>query len=130
MSVYVDTSAVIKLIAQEPESDALEQFVSEVDSRDEMLLASWLTETELMRFAQREDLPFGLTSAVLNRFDIVGMPHDVYLDAGLLPGRDLRSLDSIHVAIALATATDTFVTYDTRQSEAATAAGLTVAAPS
>jgi predicted nucleic acid-binding protein len=46
-------------------------------------------------------------------------------------GAGLRALDAIHVATALLVGAEleSFITYDTRQSEAARAAGLHVIAP-
>lgn len=53
----------------------------------------------------------------------------IFTEAGLLPLRGLRPLDAIHVATAPRTSRDAFVTYDTRQTEAAEAYGLKVESP-
>jgi predicted nucleic acid-binding protein len=47
----------------------------------------------------------------------------------LLPGRNLRSLDALHVAAALRVGADVMITYDTRQADAAGASGLRVESP-
>lgn len=53
----------------------------------------------------------------------------MFLQAGLLPGEQLRFLDAVHLASAIAIAVDVLVTYDLRMAEAARAAGLVVIAP-
>ncbi|WP_142060425.1 PIN domain-containing protein [Pseudonocardia kunmingensis] len=50
------------------------------------------------------------------------IPH--YREAGLLPGRHLRSLDALHVAAALRRDADVMLSYDHRQLAAADAVGL------
>jgi predicted nucleic acid-binding protein len=61
----------------------------------------------------------------------VELDRDLASMAGGTGRPGLRSLDAIHVASALRLGVEieTFITYDTRQSEAARAAGLRVVAP-
>jgi predicted nucleic acid-binding protein len=53
----------------------------------------------------------------------------VFTMAGLLTGRHLRSLDALHITLALRAGCSTMVTYDDRQAVAARQAGLAVVAP-
>lgn len=122
-----------KLLFLEPESAALKAFLDEVveesgDARE--IFSSILLETELRRAAQRHEAPQELVSEVIAMFDLVEPDRAVYRQAGLLGGDGVGSLDAIHVAVALRVEADGFVTYDERQAEAASGAGLPVLSPS
>lgn len=69
---------------------------------------------------------------MLRRVDLVRVGAAVLDGAGHQPPPQLRSLDAIHLATALALGPrlDAVVVYDTRLAEAARAAGLAVEAPS
>lgn len=47
---YLDTSAALKLLVEEDESDAL---VQDIDRAQPVLVACWLLDTELRRVAER-----------------------------------------------------------------------------
>lgn len=68
---------------------------------------------------------------MLRRVTFVDVDRELALSAGALGGPWLRALDAVHVASALRIAAEieAFVTYDMRQAEAASAAGLTVWTP-
>lgn len=122
-----------KLLFQEDESAALEAFLDGVieESGDAgQIFSSILLETELRRAAQRTGAPQELVSEVIGMFDLVEPDRAIYRQAGLLGGENMRSLDAIHVAVALRVEADGFVTYDERQAEAASGAGLPVISPS
>lgn len=129
MTTYVETSAVARLLVEEAESAALADHLDALAAQDVALRSGLLLETELRRLATRVGVPQDLVSDVLDRFDLVEPDRGVYRDAGLLPGRRLRSLDALHVATALRSECRTMITYDDRQAEAARAAGLRVTAP-
>ena len=69
--------------------------------------------------------------ALLRVLEFVELDAEIASLAGRLEPSSLRSLDAIHLASALALGheIDTFVTYDARQADAATALGLNVEAP-
>lgn len=130
--IYLDTSALVKLIRIEPESDALMNWL---DERTEVpWITSVLAEIELPR-AIRVVAPDGLSAvpavlARLNRFEI---DHVIRATAAAFPDAALRSLDAVHLATAQ-TASSTapltaLVSYDSRLCQAANALGMTVAAP-
>lgn len=129
MTVYLDTSAVAKLLVEEAASDALARHLDQLAADGVPLRSSLLLETELRRLATRLDVPQDLVSDVLDRFDLLEPDRDVIRDAGLLPGRRLRSLDALHVATALRSDVRTMITYDLRQAEAARSVGLRIVAP-
>lgn len=126
MIVYMDTSAAMKLMADEPESDALEAYC---DTPGVTVVSSDLLETELRRAGTRAGVPADDVSEVLDRIDLYELPRGAFAQAGRLPGATLRSLDALHLVGALRVAADAVLTYDTRMSDAATTLGLAVVAP-
>jgi uncharacterized protein len=127
--LYIETSAAAKLLVDEPASSRLAARLDKAVDQDDALLSSMLLETELRRLAVRVDLAQTAVTHLLERFDLVETDRSLYREAGLLPGRHLRSLDALHLAAALRIGADVMVTYDRRQADAADAAGLPVLAP-
>jgi predicted nucleic acid-binding protein len=127
--LYVETSAAAKLLVDEPASSRLAAWLDDAVDADDALLSSSLLETELRRLAVRVDLTQTAVTQLLERFDLVETDRSLYREAGLLPGRHLRSLDALHLAAALRVGADVMVTYDHWQADAADAAGLPVLTP-
>jgi uncharacterized protein len=127
--LYIETSAAAKLLVDEPASSRLAARLDKAVDQDDALLSSMLLETELRRLAVRVDLTQTAVTHLLERFDLVETDRSLYREAGLLPGHHLRSLDALHLAVALRVGADVMVTYDCRQADAADAAGLPVLAP-
>lgn len=131
---YADTSALVKLLRDEPESAALRTFLAEAD-----LVSSELVLTEVQRAIRRAvaaeaSLPLDALLArageLLDAVALVPVERELLVAAGALLEPALRALDAIHVASALALAPiDAFVSYDERQSAAARLAGLRTVAP-
>lgn len=125
---YLDTSAALKLVVDEPESDALAR---RIDREQPHLVACWLLETELRRAAHRAPaLTQEAVSELLDGVSIYEVPSSVFREAGLLPGANLRSLDALHLAAAVRIGAEHVVTYDTRMGDSARSLGLSVLAPS
>lgn len=125
--VYLDSSAIVKLVVVEAESSALTSFLRERSSR----ASCGLAPVEVPR-AVAATGPSAIARAreIVATLDLIRLD-DVLLDAaGVLAG-DLRSLDAIHVAAArsLAEDLDCVVTYDRRMADAAARSGLAVHAP-
>ncbi|TKV56426.1 type II toxin-antitoxin system VapC family toxin [Nakamurella flava] len=129
MIVYIESSAAAKLLVAEAESSALVRHLDHLAQDGGELVAGALLDTELRRLAVRTGLDQTSVSAVLDRIDVVDLDRDVFRAAGLLPGANLRSLDALHVAVALRLDVDAFLTYDERQAQAAHASGLATIAP-
>lgn len=130
--IYLETSALVKLIRIEVESVDLDDWL---DERTEMRwITSTLTEVELPR-AIRAVAPEGLPSvpAVLARLDRFEIDPIIRATAAAYPSSALRSLDAIHLATAQTAAAiaplTALVTYDGRLSEAADSLGIVVVAP-
>lgn len=128
MSVwYLDTSAALKLLIEEPESPALAQTV---DREQPDLVAGWVLETELRRAAQRlPALGMDVVSEFLAGVSLYEMPGSLFREAGILPGETLRSVDALHLAVAVRIGVDLVLTYDVRMADSARLLGLPVLSP-
>lgn len=131
MRLYLDTSALVKLVRTEAESDALRKYLRR--QRRDGFVTSALARTELVRAA----LPGGAAAVaharrLLSGIDQIRVDVRVLDDAATLlsPSR-LRSPDAIHLASARRIGADLreIVTYDERLAQAAAAIGLSTRAP-
>ena len=125
-TAYLDTSAAIKLLVEEAESEAL---VAELIDSSRRLVASWLLHTELHCAAGRNPTII-LSDAIATVLDVVNLV-DVTRGDLLAAGTHapLRSNDAIHLATALRLGVDEVVTYDDELARAAVSAGIRVVAP-
>ena len=126
---YLDSSAIVKLIMHESESDALRQFLR----RQRPLASSALARVEVSRAVLHLG-PKALRTAsdTLSRIDLIRVSERILAHAGTLEPAEIRTLDAIHLASAslLNDSLDEFVCYDKRLSRAAAARGWTVRSPS
>jgi uncharacterized protein len=125
---YIDSSAIVKLAVEEPESKALRRYLA----RRLPLVSSALARTEVVRAL----LPGGPEAVergreALRRVELLRLNDRVLAEAGTIEPAELRSLDAIHLASArqLGPSVRQIVTYDERMAEAAGALGWTVASP-
>ena len=126
MLCYVDASALVKLIVEEAESQALRSYVFE----DATIVSSRLAAVEVLRAINRKTYVSAADAAhLLSSVEFVELDAAISRLAGPLPPPALRSLDAIHVATALQVDVDAFVTYDVRLAEAARLHGLPVVSP-
>ena len=130
MAFYVDTSAAVKLVITEVGSRAMLRWANE---HGDGLLSSDLLRTELLR-AVRRGGPDQMQRArrVLDSLTLVTVPTSMFERAGELDIEGLRSLDAVHLAVALDLGDDLdgIVTYDERLGDVARSFGVTVIAPS
>jgi uncharacterized protein len=127
MIAYLDTSAAMKLVVDEPQSEAL---TAELAGRsDRQLVSSWLLHTEMHCAAGRHprDVDLGAVRAVLDSVNLVDLTRGDLLAAGT--HAPLRSNDAIHLAAALRVGADEIVAYDGELAERAASAGLPVLSP-
>jgi predicted nucleic acid-binding protein len=127
--IYLDSSALIKLVLREPESEALRTWLgSHVENRTTTELA----HVEVLRACRRiteESVP--RARLVLAALDLIPMTEGLLESAAFVDPAQLRSIDALHLAAAFSLRDDltTFVTYDHRLHAAAEAANLPVTAP-
>lgn len=125
MRAYFDSSAILKLSKEEPESVALVEYLSNASMEAS---TSVIAEVEVLRNLRRHGLD---NSDAVAGFYFIVLDDEVRRVAGEIGLTSLRSLDALHVASALAIGDRDlqFVTYDDRQADAARAAGLKVVQP-
>lgn len=131
---YADASALVKLVRDEAESEALRAFLVDAD-----LVSSELVLTEIPRAVRRAgaleaalplDLLLERTAELIDALALCPLDRALLEGAGALAEPALRALDAIHVASAVALEpVGAFVTYDERQAAAARLAGLRTMSP-
>lgn len=126
MLTYLDTSAAMKLVIEEPESEAL---VHALTARGHRLVASWLLHTELHCAAGRQPdvVDLGAITTVLEAVDLVDITRGDLIAAGTLA--PLRSNDAVHLAVAIRLGVDELLNYDHELAAIALKAGLQASAP-
>jgi uncharacterized protein len=126
---YLDASAVVKLLVQEPETAALRRRLPNWPRR----ASAALLRIELLRTIKRAGLPRLLTDArrELASIHLIRLDDDLLERAADLEPADMRSLDAIHLAAALGLGSElgAVITYDARMISAAQALGLPVIGP-
>jgi predicted nucleic acid-binding protein len=127
-ATYLDSSAIVKLVVEEPESVALRAYLR----RRRPAVSSAVSRTEVVRAL----LPLGAAAVgrgqeALAKLGLLRVNDRILRAAGTLLPPELRTLDAIHLATALDLGDDLarLVTYDERLREAAASAGCSVVAP-
>ncbi len=127
-ALYLDSSALVKLVVPEPETEALraelalwERHVSSALVRTEVIRACTRISSAARRVAER----------VVASLDLLAVDEAILNAAGRLKPLELRTLDAIHVASAqvLGSALGVLVAYDARLVEGAKTARLSTIAP-
>jgi predicted nucleic acid-binding protein len=125
---YLDSSAVVKTVVEEPGSRALHRFLSDFETH----ASSELARTEVVRAVRRAQ-PSALARAftALERLVLIELSETILDAAGLLEPPTLRTLDALHLATArgLSAQLGALVTYDERMAVAGTALGLPIETP-
>ena len=127
--LYLDTSAVGRVLLAEPDSEAI---LAEV-GRFERRMASRLLAVELRRLALRHRLR-DAADRLLAAISLLPLTEATLAAAESIEPASVATLEAIHLAAALelfdADLIDTVLTYDERLAEGAGHHGLTVLAPS
>jgi predicted nucleic acid-binding protein len=132
--LYADTSALVKLIVHEAESEAVESELA----RWSLIASSEVVTVELSRAAARARADDRATVAdgrsvleILAALRLVPTTDEIRAAAAALQPPELRTLDAIHLASALALGEDLAAvpTYDHRMADAARKFSLDVVAP-
>ena len=100
MLLYCDSSALVKLVVEEPESAELEVWLGA--QPEPVLISSVLAHTEVVRAVARTD-PDAVNLAVdlLAAVSVVELDVSLADEAARLDPAELRSLDALHLAAAL-----------------------------
>lgn len=128
--IYLDSSAVMKLVRREAETAGIVEWLQL--HRDLPAVTSELGRIEVLRAARRAGAnALAEARAVVGDLDLISLDRavqDVACDVG---DPSLRTLDALHLASALllGDALTVLVTYDHRLADAARDAGLVVASP-
>lgn len=128
--IYLDSSALMKLVRREDETLALSEWLNE--RLDQPVVTSELGRVEVLRAARRVGgQAVAEARAVVADLDLVPLDRAVQDVACDLGGPLLRTLDALHLASALllSDGLTALISYDHRLVDAARAAGLVVATP-
>ena len=129
MAVYIDTSAFFKLVRDEQHSRALHAWLR---NEPPTLVGSELLRIEGIRVTRRIS-PTLLAEARsrLSAIPQLRVTSDTWMRAAELEPAGLRSLDALHLALALTMNEDleAMLTYDERLTEACAHHGIRVIAP-
>lgn len=127
--IYLDTSALVKLVIEETESGALENWLV---VQEETVATSMIGRIELLR-ACRRAAPTAVSNAELLLGDLAVIPLTGWHTdiAEYIGPPELRTLDALHLAAAFAMSDvlSALVTYDKRLRDAAVLANLRVVTP-
>lgn len=132
--IYLDSSALVKLVLLEPETEALREFLSGWPER----ISSALARVEVLRAVRRasvEKAAYDRAENVIARIGLVAIDEGVLSVAARLDPPELRSLDAIHLATSLSIPELSIpelggmVSYDARLTEAARRSGISTLSP-
>jgi len=129
--IYLDSSALLKLLFEESESAALALWISEQGGKP--MVSSELARVEVIRAARRLDAAVVPAARVLmSQLDLIPLTSGVIDEAADVGEPLLRTLDAIHLASALSIQAHltALVAYDNRLVAAAKAAGIESIQPS
>lgn len=130
MIAYIETSAFLKLVVAEAESDAFRTRFRELRAGPDQVVSCQLLVTEAHRAAERiSALDHDSVIRALGQVGLVDLENERFIEAGMLAGANLRSLDALHVASALDLGCDLMIAYDERVLEAAAGVGLACESP-
>ncbi|GAA2356691.1 type II toxin-antitoxin system VapC family toxin [Saccharopolyspora halophila] len=127
--IYFDSSALIKMIAPEPESEALSQWIR--NNWEQQRVTSALSKVDVLRtFRDVGPAAEDLASIVVSKLESLPVRQDV-LDTASELEADLTLVEAVHLASACGVRDQpvTYVSYDPTLLAAAQDAGLATASP-
>jgi uncharacterized protein len=126
--LYLDSSALVKLVVPEPETEPLRAEIARWDRH----VSSALVRTEVVRACARvSSAARRVAERVVASLDLLAIDDAILDAAARLKPLELRTLDAVHLASAqvLGEALGAVVAYDARLIEGARAARLTTVSP-
>jgi predicted nucleic acid-binding protein len=126
--IYLDASAIVKLLVAEKESLPLQ---SHLESATARLVTSDISRVEVARAVRQSKEPLHELSDVLAPFEFISINEEVLQLAALVQPWTLRALDAIHVASATVVRADLqeFIAYDRVLVSAMKELGFRVSSP-
>jgi predicted nucleic acid-binding protein len=128
-TVYIDTSALGRVLLAEPDKPAIERALDDYDK----IVSSHLLQVELRRLAFRKNL-LDATSELLADVALISMNEAILTASETLAPSAVGTLDAIHLATAVRLSNDgeldALMTYDKQLAEGAREHGITVLSPS
>lgn len=121
---YLDTSAALKLVVEEVESEALALELHESVRRGELIVSSWLLHTELHCVARRRGAfsPVNVQK-LIERIALADVLREDFVRASTSEW-GLRSADAIHLATAIRLGADEILAYDKELIDASNRVGI------
>ena len=131
MSVYyLDTSAALKLLIEEKESEPLAAWLTSHTTDGDSLCSSFLLHTELHCAARRRsELDQETVASLLSGINLIDISRSQLIDAART-SLGLRAADAIHLTVALDIQADAIITYDIEMQNAARHCNLSPVTPS
>jgi predicted nucleic acid-binding protein len=127
-AVYVDTSALGRLLVEESDAGTIRLALREFEGR----ISSRLLRMELTRMGLRRGLP-GRAEPLLEEIALVTIDDELLREAEAIEPHRVATLDAIHLATAVRLASDgdidALMTYDKALAEGARHHGITVVSP-
>jgi uncharacterized protein len=128
-AVYLDTSALVRMLLDEPDASAVERELSAFDRR----VASRLLQVELRRVGLREDC-LQDANQLLADVSLIAVDEETLTAAETIVPSTVATLDAIHLATAIRLTAegelDALMTYDKQLADGARAHDITVLSPS
>lgn len=129
MIVYLDTSAVLKILIDEPGTQAMRESFDGWQERGDDVVSSYLLHTELHCAARRRGfVDPQVIDVLLAGIGLIDIDRSLLLAASRIP-HPLRSADAIHYVTALAVDAEVLVTYDAELVDAARGGAITPLSP-
>lgn len=128
-AVYVDTSALGRVLLTEPDEPAIKRSLADYDK----IVSSRLLQVELRRLAFRKNL-LNATAELLAEVALISMNELILTASETLSPSAVGTLDAIHLATAVSLSKagelNALMTYDKQLAAGAQAHGITVLSPS
>ena len=128
--LYLDASALVKLVLPEAESHALAATVATTSAHLSSVVAAVEVPRAVLRVTE-DSAALRRCEQVIDGLDLRALDYEVVDMAARAMPRAIRSLDAIHLASAVMVGDEllAFVAYDRKLQDAAEQCGLPVAAP-